>query len=239
MAEADHTLLSDSLDLATVRRFVTTRIAAPNGGGSFVFGFNSRSVASGASGFFSNQTNFAPASKGGQITMAMQRGPSGGPTNFAPMIFLGLQGPSVDDNGYLLGLGDADPSNIVLKKGPINEKLSNDITGSGILAKSTASYELGDWVHLRLDMVVNLTGEVVLLAFQNDLSQHTVASPTWAPIPGMDTISPGSGIACIDDPGGVATGSLPYLDGRSGFAVWVQDVSRRCYFDYQTLQRQL
>lgn len=239
MAQTDWTLLSDALDDTTVKRFVTTRIERPNGGGSFCHGFNSRLVSPGASGYFSNQTNFAPMAKGGSITGAIQRGVSGGDTNFAPMLFIGLQGPSVEDSGYLLGLGDAAPSKIILKKGTLGEQLSNLSTGSGVLARSTAEYDQGTWVHIRLDMVVNLTGEVILLAFQSDLDDNAVTAPSWEPIPGMDTISPGSGIACIDDPGGVATGSLPYLDGRAGFAMWCQDVARRAYFDHLTLVRQL
>lgn len=239
MSEADWTTLTDALDDSTIKRFVTTRITPPNGGGSFVHGFNSRLVEAGVSGYFSNQTNFAPMAKGGSITGALQRGISGGDTNFAPMLFIGLQGPSVDDLGYILGLGDASPSKLILKKGTLNEKLSNLSTGTGVLARSTADYAQGEWVHVRLDMVVNLTGEVILLAFQSDLGDNAVTAPSWEPIPGMDTISPGTGIACIDDPGGVATGSLPYLNGRAGFAIWAQDVARRAYFDHITLERQL
>ena len=40
MAETDWTLLNDGLDAAAVDRGVTTGIARPSGGGSFVFGFN-------------------------------------------------------------------------------------------------------------------------------------------------------------------------------------------------------
>ena len=45
MAETDWTFLNDGLDAATVDRGVTTGVARPPGGGSFVFGFNSLATA--------------------------------------------------------------------------------------------------------------------------------------------------------------------------------------------------
>ena len=63
MAETDWTEMNDGLDIATVDRGVTTGIARPPGGGSFLFGFNSLSTAAGAVGFFTNQVNFAPMAK--------------------------------------------------------------------------------------------------------------------------------------------------------------------------------
>ncbi len=239
MGQSDWTVLTDSVDDSSLRKFVTTRITPPNGGGSFVHGFNSRVVVAGASGYFSNQTNFAPMSKGGSLTVAMKRGASGGTSGFAPMAFIGLQGPSVDDEGYLIGLGDAEQSKVILKKGIIAQQLSNLATGTGVLARSSAARDPDIWVHLRLDMVVNDTGEVRLLVFENDLDANAVTLPDWQPVLGMDDIDPGSGTAFIDDPGGVASGSLPFLDGRAGFGMWTQDVARRAYFDHWTLQRQL
>jgi hypothetical protein len=67
MAETDWTFLNDGLDAATVDRGVTTGIARPPGGGSFVFGFNSLSTAQGAVALFTNQLNFAPMAKGGSV----------------------------------------------------------------------------------------------------------------------------------------------------------------------------
>jgi hypothetical protein len=47
---------------------------------------------------------------GGSVRGAIQRGISGGPLNFAPFLFIGQQGPSVNDLGYILGLGDGETS---------------------------------------------------------------------------------------------------------------------------------
>ena len=66
MAETDWTFLNDGLDAATVDRGVTTGIARPPGGGSFVFGFNSLATAQGVVGLFTNQVNFALLSVFGQ-----------------------------------------------------------------------------------------------------------------------------------------------------------------------------
>jgi hypothetical protein len=137
-----------------VDRGVTTGIARPSSGGSF--GFNSLSTSQGVVGLFTNQVSFAPMAKGGSVRGALQRGPSGSPLNFAPFLFVGLQGPSVNDLGYLLGLGDGDPHHIVLRKGALSGGLPDVAPGTqGVLRRSTATAAAATWLHLRLDMVVN------------------------------------------------------------------------------------
>jgi hypothetical protein len=235
MAEADWTVLSDGISTASLKRNVTPEATPPPGGGSFTFGFNSLDLTVGASGLFVNLTNFAPMAKGGRITGAIQRGLGGGPTGFAPMFFIGLQGPSVNDQGYLLGLGDEDPAHIVLKKGTIVTGLADLAPAppsNGILRRSTKTVAIGEWLHLRLDMVVNLTGDVVLKVFENDLDTNPLSgAPVWTAITGMDDF--------IDDNLQVATGSAPFTSGRAGNAFYTEDVTRRGYIDHVTLERQL
>lgn len=233
MAETDWTFLNDGLDAATVDRGVTTGIARAPGGGSFVFGFNSLSTAQGVVGLFTNQVNFAPMAKGGSIRGAVQRGLSGGPLNFAPYLFIGLQGPSVNDNGYLLGLGDGDPHHLVLRKGTLSGGLPDIVPGTlGVLRRSTATFLPGTWLHLRLDMVVNQNGDVILQVFQNDLVAHPLGSaPTWAAIPGMAEF--------IDDALGINSGSQPFTSGRAGFGFFTKDVTRRGFLDHVEAYRQL
>lgn len=233
MAEADWTTLTDGLDSGSVARGVTAGITPPNGGGSFVFGFNSKDVSIGACGLFCNLTNYAPAAKGMRITGCLQRGAGGGPSGFSPMLFVGLQGPSVNDVGYLLGLSDADPSHVVLRKGALSGGIKDTAPGGdGVLRKSTSTKAIGEWVHLRIDMIVNLNGDVRLQVFENDLEAHALGtSPTWTAIPGMAEF--------VDDTLGVNSGSTPYTSGRGGFAFRTSDVTRRSYVDHVEVYRQL
>lgn len=233
MAETDWTFLNDGLDAATVDRGVTNGIARPPGGGNFVYGFNSLSTAQGAVGLFTNQANFAPMAKGGSVRAALQRGVSGGPLNFAPFLFVGQQGPSVNDLGYVLGLGDGDPHHIVLRKGALSGGLPDIPPGTqGVLRRSTSTFTPGTWLHLRLDMIVNQNGDVLLQVFQNDLVAHPIGTaPSWQAIPGMDQF--------IDDALAVNSGSQPFTSGRGGFCFFTKDVTRRGFLDQVEVYRQL
>lgn len=234
MAQSDHTVLTDSLDAAVVDRGVTAGTTKPNGGGTFVYGFNSLQVVTGAVGLFANQVNYAPMASGGSVRAAIQRGVSGGTTGYSPFLFIGLQGPAVGDAGYLLGLQDDDPSHIVLRKGTVAAGLpagSVDPTANQILLRSTNPVENGEWIHIRLDMIVNPSGDVVLRVFQSDLDATDVTAAVWEAIPGMDTF--------IDDALGINTGSAPYTSGRAGFGFACSDVTRRGFFDHLEIFRQL
>lgn len=231
MAEADWTYLNDGLDIAAVDRGVTAGIARPPGGGSFLFGFNSLAAVTGAVGLFANLTDFAPMAKGGSIRGVLQRGPGGGPTGFSPFLYLCCQGNSVNDSAYLLGLSDDDPHRIVLRKGAVAVGLP-DADGAGVLLKSAASYSQGSWLHLRLDVIVNTNGDVVLKVFENDLADHALGTaPDWQPVSGM--------VEFIDDHLGINSGSQPLTSGRGGFGFSVKDVTRRSYFDHVELLRQV
>lgn len=230
MAQADWTYLNDGLDIATVDRGVTAGVARPPGGGSFLFGFNSLTVAKGAVALFANQANFAPMAKGGSVRGCVQRGPGGGPTGFSPFLFLCCQGMSVNDNAYELGLSDDDPHRVVLRKGSIVAGLPAS-EGPGVLLRSSESFAQGTWLHLRLDVVVNPNGDVVLSAFQNDLGLHPIGTaPDWQPIGGMP--------AFIDDALGINSGSKPLTSGRGGFGFAAADVTRRGFFDQLEVHRQ-
>lgn len=245
MAESDWTVMSDSLGIASVRNGVTSGIVPPNGGGSFVHGFNSLVLASGARALFTNQVSFAPMASGGQITGVVQRGPSGGPTGFTPMLFLCAAGSSVNDLAYLLGLSDGEPSKIVLKKGVIASGIVDavpDPANNGILMRSTRDVLIGEWVHLRMDVIVNLNGDVLIQVFENDLAANPLGgAPVWQQIAGMEgplaaAATPIDGF--IDDVLQVNTGSAPLTSGRAGFGMQVNDVTRRGYFDHITVARQ-
>lgn len=230
MGSADWTFLNDGLDIATVDRGVTAGIARPPGGGNFVYAFNSLAAVQGAVGLFANLVDFAPMAKGGSIRGCIQRGPSGGATGFAPYLFLAAQGPSVHDTAYLLGLSDTDPHRIVLRKGALAVGIP-DAEGPGTLLASGESFAIGTWLHLRLDVIVNLNGDVVLQVLQNDLAAHPLGTPpSWQPVAGMAPF--------IDDTTAINSGSQPLTSGRGGFGVTVKDAARRAFFDHIELQRQ-
>jgi hypothetical protein len=231
--EMDWTFLDDGLDAARVARGVTTGIARPPGGGNFVYGFNSLSTDQGAVALFANLPDFAPMQKGGSVRGAIQRGVSGGRLRFAPFLFVGLQGSSVNDSGYFLGLGDGDPHHIVLGKGALANGLADVAPGTnGVLRRSTAIFEPGSWLHLRLDMVVNQNGDVLLQVFHNDLIAHPLSSPpNWVTVQGMDEF--------VDDALGVNSGTQPFTSGRGGFGFFTKDVARRGSFDQVEVYRQL
>ncbi|MCY1033250.1 hypothetical protein OV207_17480 [Corallococcus sp. BB11-1] len=169
--------------------------------------------------------------RGGSIRGCLQRGPGGGPIGFSPFLFLYGQGTSVNDSAYLLGLSDDEPHRVVLRKGVVATGLP-DADGPGVLLKSSASFAQGTWLHLRLDVIVNANGDVVLKALQSDLSAHPLGTPPdWQPVPGMADF--------IDDALGINSGSQPLTSGRGGFGFAVKDVTRRAYFDSRELSRQV
>lgn len=231
MGSADFTELSGSSSAATLDRGPTSGLGVPPGGGNFIYGYNSLATTPATHGLFLNITNFAPMAKGGSIRGAIKRGLSAGPLNFTPMLFIGLQGPSINDAAYILGLQDDDPHRIVLRKGTIAGGIPAGASGNGILARSTATYTADTWLQIRLDMIVNANGDVILQGFQNDLNVNPVVSPIWLPIPGITSFT--------DDAIAVNTGSQPFTAGRAGWAMTTKDVSRRGALDQLEILRQL
>jgi hypothetical protein len=236
MASTDWTELTGSISAAALARGVTSGITVPNGGGSFTYGFNS--IASGVTGmagsFYSFDATFNPtaANKGGRITGAMKRMPSASNTDYAPFLFILAQGPNATDNSYMLGLQDDDPSHIVLVKGQMSAGLpAGDVGTSGILRKSAAAISVDTWIHLRIDAVVQGTGDVIITMKQNDLTTNTVTAPVWTDIDGMAPFT--------DDALGINSGSVPYTSGRFGFGMYSANVSRRAAFDQITIARQV
>lgn len=236
MASSDWGILANSLSSGVVDRGVTSGMTPPNGGGSFVYGFNSLANTAGSVGLYTGQVNFAPMAKGGSIRGAFKRGQSGGPLDFSPFLFLGLQAADVSASGYLLGLSDEDPHHIVLRKGAFsagipNSPVTTPVPTNGVLRKSTASYDNNTWLHLRLDMVVNLNGDVILKVFQSDLAANAVTAPSWVAVAGMDDF--------VDDSLGVNSGSAPYTSGYGGFGFRSANITRRGFFDHIEILRQL
>jgi len=243
MASSDWTVITNSLSQSYIKRGVTAGVVKPNGGSSFVYGFNSIETDEGVVALNNNQANFAPMAKGGSIRAAIKRAPGGGATEFAPFIFLGLQGATVSDAAYMLGLGDNDPHHIILRKGPLSEGLADaapdpDLSPR-ILLRSSSAYEEDTWLHLRLDMIVEGTGDVILQAYINDLTVNAVTAPSWSLISGMEGAQYPTIAGFIDDALGVNTGLSPYTSGYAGFGFYSNGANRRAYVDHIEVARQL
>lgn len=244
MAEADWTELGNVLSAADVRRGATAGITPPSGGGVFTYGFNSVEVVDGIVALHTNQVNFAPLAKGGSIRGAIKRGVSGGATGFAPFLFLGLDSSDAAvAKGYLLGLSDGDPHRIALRKGTLVGGLPDAAVDPdadpNILMRSSDTYENDTWLHLRLDMIVQGTGDVLLQCFQNDLTSNDVDSPVWNTVPGMEGPNAPTVAGFVDDALGANTGSLPFTNGYAGFGCKLEAVTRRAYLDHLEIARQL
>lgn len=235
MSQADWTFLLNGASSASVLRGVTNGISRPNGGGNFVFGFNSQDNNVSAVGLHVNQVNFSPMASGCRISGALRRGASGGTTGWSHFLFAGLQGTDVEDEGYLVGFADGEPSNLILRKGALNAGIPNNAPGDpatlGTLLRSTEQYAIDTWVQIRLDMIVNGTGDVTLKVYESDLDVNPVTAPIWVALPGMETFT--------DDALGVNTGSIPFANGRAGKGFRSAASVRRGYVDHIEVARQL
>lgn len=119
----------------------------------------------------------------------------------------------------------------MLRKGKVAVGIP-DSAGSNVLLASGESFSQGTWLHLRLDVIVNANGDVVLKVLRNDLGTHPLGSPPdWQPVPGMAEF--------IDDHLGINSGSQPLTSGRGGFGMAVTEVTRRGYFDHLEVLRQV
>lgn len=234
MAQANWSYLTGGLDAATVARGVSAGFTPPNGGSTYVYGFNSLNDSTGVVGLFNNALNFDPMlddlgdATGGSIRGAIKRGLSGAHTGFAPFFFMGLTGDSVSDEAYMLGLSDDSPNTVILKKGPLNSGLVPDSTG--VLGLGATTYLPDIWHHLRLDVIVNPNGDVILKCYYSDLTSNPVTAPVWQAIPGLETF--------IDDALSVNSGTAPLIGGRAGWGFYTSEISRRGFYDHIQVARQ-
>jgi len=246
MAEIDWTEADDGLAVASLLGGVTAGEAPPPGGGTFVYGFRSASAVTGARALATNQADYYPittpaSAGGGSISGAIKRGLSTVTTGFAPLFFIGAQAsgpppPSVLDNAYILGLEDNEPHRVVLRKGRITDGVPA-ATAENSLMRSMTTESIDTWWHIMLDMIVNLSGDVVLRVFRNDLTTNLVTNPVWEDLE-MEGANDGIN-GFIDDALAANSGSLPYVSGYLGFAGQVSEQARRMYFDQIVTARQL
>jgi len=235
MAETDFAVIG--AEAGAMARGVTAAFTPPpsNIPNLFVFGFRSAVAGGQATALYYNAANYAPlrddaaSATGGSVRAALKRGRSTTPNGYCAAIFLNLQGTSVQDVGYMLGLSNDEPSSIVLAKIAPGSGLDATDT-ENILRTSSASFLQDTWVHLRLDTIVNPNGDVVLKCFQNNLTNYKVDDPTWETISGMDDY--------IDDSLSINTGSNPLAGGYAGFCCYSSIVNGVALVDYFECFRQ-
>lgn len=232
MAQSDWTILADTLSDGACKRGVTSGIAAPNGGGTFVYACNSLDATVGAFGMAITIPSFGQLSKGASIRGCIQRGVGGGNVGFSPFLFASLQGANASATNvcYMLGLSDDDPSRIVLAKGPLSGGVHSH-SHQVVKAKGTESFSIGTWVHLRMDVIQNSNGDVVINCFRNDLTNNALSSPVWNSVVGMSQL--------IDDIAQINTGSEPLDGGYAGIGFASSAPARRSYFDGIELYKQV
>lgn len=234
MAETDWGIIGS--DAQYVRRGVTAGFTPPAGGGNFVFGFRSTVAEDNAVGLYYNTTNYNPLidedsnATGGSVRGALQRYTSANALGFSVFLFMNLQGTTSAATGYLLGLSNNDPHEIMLAKTTISAGLDPTDTAT-VLRSSSQTYNVGTWLHLRLDAIVNPNGDTVLKCFQNDLDTYDVDDPTWAAISGMDDY--------IDDSLGINASSNPLAGGYAGFGFESSIVSAHALVDHIEVYRQM
>lgn len=247
MGRPDWAIMTNSADGTgwtgvTVLRDATFGIVPPPGGGLAVFGFNSVSVVDAAVGVFCQVAGFSPLPSGGSIKGAIQKGVSGGNSGFSHGLFICASGSDIGDVGYILGIENATPGRLVLAKGVLGTGLPADGSGTTILRTSAQRYAQGEWLHIRLDAIVQASGDVVLRCYTNDLSLHPLDVPAgwvWEPVEFSDGwVGIFSDGYFIDDVIGVNSGSTPRTDGFAGFLFKCSESARRAYFDHIDLTLQ-
>lgn len=244
MARSDWAIMSGSADGTswggvTILRNATFGITPPPGGGAAVFGINSVQNVIGAVAVYNAVAGFSPLPSGGSISMVLKRGISGGLDKFSAFLFLCATGNNIGDSAYLIGLSDTAPSRIIVAKGAVGVGLPGDGVGTKILRQSTRTVEIDEYVHLKIDAIVQGSGDVVLRFYENDLDLHPLDNPAswvWVPIPCTDEwVGQFSDGYFIDDVVGVNSGSTPLTSGYAGYGGEVKDAARRSYYDHAIL----
>ena len=244
MAESDWSVASGSLPLGDLARgsVSTLGVPGPNGGGAFVHGFRAVTATAGVTALYVADADYNPTAKGLRLfNAAMTRLNSGSVQNL-PLIFGQLQGTDVSNVAYVLGLSETSPSRLVLAKTTLDAGLPEitvDPLNNGVLAVGTQPITDGAWIHVQLGVNVQPNDDVFLSVLQSDNVANTVQSPDFQPVAGMDEVSPGQGIAFIDDGLGINSGSAPLLTGRAGFGFVTRAQGSRGAMDHLELARQL
>lgn len=249
MSQTDWGVLSNALASEAVRTGPTAGVITPNGGGTHCFGMRSIDSTVGAYGRYCLQPNFSPTPPGtlggGRITGALRRAAlAGAADGFSPFLFFCAESTGVSTNAYILGLSNEAASYIELRKGLIIDGVPSvqivDADASpNVLMRSTNTFAADTWQHLRLDVIVQGNGDVILQVFRNNLANQAVGAPLWESVPGMEGTNPSQVSGFVDDKLGVNTGTVPLTAGFIGFGCRFEAANRAAYVDHVTVDRQI
>ncbi len=142
MSSTDWTAVPSSLAAASVDRGVIHVSDPPAQGGLFVFGFHT--LVNGVPGvvaFRSTVTDFVPTSLGATIRAAMKRGLAAIASGFAPFLFVGLDTDNVSGTCYVIGLEDAQPARILVRRGVLSDGL---LANGRLVTGNTEPFVLAD-----------------------------------------------------------------------------------------------
>ena len=240
MAQSDFTAPTGVLTNSSVLRVETTAFTPPNGGGLFLQAYKSIAVATGVMALFYNGSGFAPtpATKGGIASMALNRATSGGAGGWAPFVFVNLGGTNVSNEAYILGIGDATPGHLILRKGALSGGLPDVDPGAaspqGVIWRSDEVIALNEWAHVRLMVAGNANGDAVISVWRSALATHALSSPTWVAVAGQRIAQGGGTVAATgitDDGAGILTGSPAFTSGYMGYGVYVSNTARVALVD--------
>lgn len=235
MAYGDWSEISDELSSSSAPRGPVTSavVTPPNGGGSFAFGIHTQDNSPGVVAFYSTQTNFAPTAKGGTISGCIQKGVGAGSDDFDAWLFICLGGTASTNLAYILGLDKSATPRLVLRKGQLANGIPAVQQGAqGVLRRSSATYAIGQWLHVRLDAIKQPTGDVMLKVWANNLAANSVASPVWAAVAGLTDFTDDALGINSSNLGISGADALPLTAGRMGFGASFADVNRNAYFDH-------
>ena len=222
MAESDFIDLTGSAAESVIRRGVVNVGAAgtPEEGGSFAYSIQSIAATAATFGKRVVGSGFQPTASGGSIRGCLKRGPSTDPAaGVSPFLFIAAQTSAVGAEAYILGLSDEEQSYLALRRGALSGGVpGEDVGGSGnILTRSTAVYQEEDWVHARMDHIINTNGDARIRVYVNTNALNI--APNWVELTEMlyDNLA-------TDDP-------APLTSGYMGFGVATAAIHARAYWD--------
>ena len=227
MAETDWVSFSNEASSAEVLALPTMAPSlVPPDGGLFTFGARSLVADAKFRGKVSTRAGLhpVPANKGGSISAYLRKhSPSSGNCLYSPLLFL-LDGHDLasDPEGYLLGLSEGAPYYIQLRKG----RLLDGLPQTSYLARSSASFTGAQWIGLKLDLVHNPQGDLVLNVYRDLSAPLSPAAPDWQRIAGFSS-------SYVDDNLGVLSGSVPITAQKYlGFGFFFRETSAVASIDY-------
>lgn len=238
MALANFALVANGLLVSQVDSGVIHLEDAADGGGNFVFAFNTiLANAPGVQAYRSAVTGYAPLTNGGTVRAALKRGLTAISAGFDHFIFIGLATDDVGDFAYCLGLEEAQPARVLLRRGLLSEgvlsfgrmtssltetfalvdgqTLMVDVDGSG---DQTVTFNTADFVD-----IANALAVEVALVISTDLTDASGSAGTSGEV----IIESDGSASRLEVTGGTAAAAFGFPSGLSGILAASTDTFNR------------